>query len=188
MNYYVEIKLLNDTEVGLGFLWQKVFTQIHIALADTKENIGISFMEYGSKNFPLGERLRLFADSKEILEKLDIQKWLARLIDYVQVSSITSTPNDVEYVTFSRKQFKTGIPRLARRYAKRHGIEYEKALEVYINIDETHTKLPYINMKSSSTEQMIKIFIEKENKESLISGDFNSYGLSKDDASVPWFK
>jgi len=187
MNYYVEIKILSDAEIGLGFLWQKVFTQIHIALADTKENIGISFIKYGSKDFPLGESFRLFADSKEILEKLDIQKWLARLIDYVQISTTTRTPSDVEYVTFSRKQFKTGIPRLARRYAKRHDISYEEALEVYSNMDEKQTILPYINIQSSSTGQMMKIFIQKEESSSFINGEYNSYGLSVNGGNVPWF-
>ena len=187
MNYYIEIKLLNNAEIGLGFLWQKVFTQIHIALADTKENIGISFIEYGSKKFPLGQRLRLFAESKKIFNKLNIEKWLERLIEYVEISSIMHTPSNVMYATFSRKQIKTGIPRLARRYAKRHGISYEQALDCYKEIEEIQIKLPFINIISSSTKQPMKIFIQQSIQNKFFSGEFNSYGLSKDGTNVPWF-
>jgi len=186
MNYYIEIKLLNDSQINLGFLWQKVFTQIHIALAHTKKNIGISFVEYDNKAFPLGNKLRLFANYENNLDKLDIQKWLKRLTDYVQISSIKKTPNNFEYVIFSRKQFKTGIQRLAKRYAKRHNIGYEEARKYYENMDEQQSKLPYINIKSNSTNQMIKIFIKKQNKSNLVNGTFNSYGLSND-ATIPWF-
>ena len=36
MLYYQEITLLPDAETSVNFLWTKVFTQLHIALADRK--------------------------------------------------------------------------------------------------------------------------------------------------------
>ncbi|HHL31776.1 MAG TPA: type I-F CRISPR-associated endoribonuclease Cas6/Csy4, partial [Oceanospirillales bacterium] len=81
MNYYQDITLLPDAEITLGFIWQKVYQQVHIALADNKiaENqsaIAVAFPEYGSKGFPLGRKLRLLAETQEQLEQLDIKKWL----------------------------------------------------------------------------------------------------------------
>ena len=66
MNYYQDITLLPDAVITLGFIWQKVYQQVHIALAENKiaENqsaIAVAFPEYGSKGFPLGSKLRLLA-------------------------------------------------------------------------------------------------------------------------------
>ncbi|MCO4790206.1 type I-F CRISPR-associated endoribonuclease Cas6/Csy4, partial [Vibrio cholerae] len=36
MNYYQEITLLPDADIALGFLWQNVFQQVHIALVEHK--------------------------------------------------------------------------------------------------------------------------------------------------------
>lgn len=51
MDYYQDITLLPDAEVNLGFLWQKVFQQVHIALvehkvADNRSAIALSIPKY----------------------------------------------------------------------------------------------------------------------------------------------
>ncbi|MFA0280003.1 type I-F CRISPR-associated endoribonuclease Cas6/Csy4, partial [Vibrio sp. 10N.222.55.F8] len=51
MNYYQEITLLPDAEISLGFIWQNVFQQVHIALVDNKvaanqSAIAVGFPEY----------------------------------------------------------------------------------------------------------------------------------------------
>lgn len=112
MNYYQEITLLPDVDISLGFLWQKVFQQVHIALVDNKvaanqSAVAISFPDYRKTNFPLGSKLRLFADDKATLETLGIEKWLNRLDDYVHIKGIRSVPNEVSYVSFARKQVKS---------------------------------------------------------------------------------
>ncbi|MBW6453087.1 MAG: type I-F CRISPR-associated endoribonuclease Cas6/Csy4, partial [Methyloprofundus sp.] len=77
MNYYLDITLLPDAEANLGFLWQKIFQQVHIALVDNKvadneSAIALSIVNYGDKDFPLGNKLRLLAKNEEALQKLDI--------------------------------------------------------------------------------------------------------------------
>ena len=37
MKHYIEITLLPDAEVGLGFIWQKMYQQIHLALVEVKD-------------------------------------------------------------------------------------------------------------------------------------------------------
>ena len=54
MNYYVELQLLPDDEINIGFLWQKVYQQVHIALVENKvaENesaIAVSFPRYSTE-------------------------------------------------------------------------------------------------------------------------------------------
>jgi len=195
MNYYVDIKLLTDTEISLGFLWKKLYAQIHLALVEVRDeknlvSIGLAFPNYSGDRF-LGDTLRLFAPTKEELERLDLNRWLIRLLDYLTVSDVKEVPSNVtEFVSFRRKQFKTNVERLARRQAKRKGISYEEALKNYEHFDEEEKKkknrLPYINVKSLSSDRELKIFIEKSKLKEEHQGLFSTYGLSNE-STVPWF-
>ena len=231
MNYYVDIKLLTDTEITLGFVWKKLYAQIHLALVEVRDennlvSIGLGFPKYSDDRF-LGDILRIFAPSKEELEKLDLNRWVGRLLDYLTVSDVKEVPiNVTKFVCFRRKQFKMNIERLARRQFKRQGIKlvklnlkklysserplkltlvdyqyqyiefskkfisYEEALKNYENFDEEErkndNKLPYINVKSLSSDRELKIFIIKVDQQESKEGLFSTYGLSKE-TTVPWF-
>jgi len=200
MNYYVDIKLLGDTEITLGFIWQKVYTQMHLALVEIKDenntvDIGFSFPRYNNHAFPLGDTLRVFANSKERLETLDMPKWLNRLDGYVFMGETKEVPADIkEYVCFGRKQFKSGaeIRRLAKRYTKRNDVSEEEALHNFELTEQKYTKLkddnklPFVNIKSLSNGHPIKIFIIKKEVESEEKGVFSTYGLSNF-STLPWF-
>lgn len=193
MKYYIEITLLPDAEVGLGFLWQKVYQQLHLALAQIKnenglENIGVSFPQYGDKTFPLGKSLRLFARLADDLESLKIDQWFERLLDYVNISSLFAVPKDVhEYAVFSRKQPKMDFMRRVEKQATRHGVTIEEALEHFKNYEKENTlTLPFVNAYSQTWKKNFPLFIEKTAYASETLGKFDTYGLSKE-ATVPWF-
>lgn len=191
MQYYIDIKLLSDTEITLGFIWQKVYNDIHLALVEHKDHenmvsIGLSLPAYG-EIFPLGNVLRLFAQSEAELKSLNLDTRLIRYADYVDIGDTKEIPPEIKgYVTFGRKQFKSNPQRLAKRYAKRHSVSLEEALEVYKQVEAQQTKLPYINIKSTSTGQHLKIFIEKKEAKREEKGKFTTFGLSQT-ATVPWF-
>ncbi len=200
MNYYVDIKLLGDTEITLGFIWQKVYTQMHLALVEIKDknntvDIGFSFPFYSNHAFPLGDTLRVFTVSKERLEALNVNRWLSRLDGYAYIGEIKEVPNDVtSYVSFGRKQFKSNAEtrRLAKRYAKRNAISEEEALSNYELTEQKYTKLkednklPFVNIKSLSNGHPMKIFIVKKEVEREEKGVFSTYGLSNF-TTLPWF-
>jgi CRISPR-associated endonuclease Csy4 len=191
MKYYIDIVLIPNKEDGISFIWSKVYTQMHLALVEIKSDdgvkIGFSFPFYNNHEFPLGDTLRVFSSSKELLNTLNINHWLEKLEGFVYVGNINDVPSDVkEYVTFSRKQFKSNISRLARRYAKRHDMSIEDALDIYKDANTQHTDLPFVYIKSLSTKQEMKIFIEKSIKSNPENGLFSTYGLSKT-STVPWF-
>lgn len=188
MTYYIEIKLLHDPEISLGFIWKKVFTQIHLALVEQgSSTVGVSFPGYGDKIFPMGDTVRLFAATQGELEAVDILKWMNRLKDYVTISKITKIPDDIQaYAQFFRVQVKTGKERLARRYAKRHDVTYEEALRHYEQMEEKSLTLPFVMLSSLSSNQEMKLFIERNFLNEERSGSFNSYGLSRE-ATVPLF-
>ena len=194
MNYYVDIKLLTDTEITLGFVWKKLYAQIHLALVEVRDennlvSFGLGFPKYSNDRF-LGDTLRIFASTKEELERLDLNRWIGRLLDYLTVSEIKEVPTSTEFVSFRRKQFKTNVERLARRQAKRKGISFEEAMKNYENFDEEEKKkknrLPYINVKSLSSDREMKIFIEKSEAKEESQGLFSTYGLSSE-STIPWF-
>jgi len=198
MNYYQDITLLPDAEITLGFIWQKVYQQVHIALADNKiaENqsaIAVAFPEYNGKGFPLGSKLRLLAETQAQLEQLDIKKWLNRLGDYTHIKPIRPVPENIsQHASFKRKQVVSPEKRalqLARyldkpvdevvAYRKKHGLFKE-------------CNLPFIHMESQSQsnagdKHRFRLFIEKTQHDKPVRGTFNCYGLSKEAATVPMF-
>jgi len=198
MKYYLDITLLPDAEANIGFIWHKVYQQIHLALAENKtakneSAIALSFPKYGEE-FPLGNTLRLLANEQSQLDKLNVEKWLSRLTDYTHLKSIKEVPLTVtQFARFKRKQFKSNLDREARRRAKHKGENFEEALAHFQNY-ETKTELPFINMTSLSTDgdaslnRNFKLFIQKEMVEEQEQGLFNCYGLSKGgEGAVPWF-
>ena len=199
MKYYQEITLIDQAEISPYFIWSKFYTQLHIAFAEIKDtsdkvNIGVSFPQYifkektEDKNVKvnLGKKLRLFAQNEADLTKLDIKKWLDRLTDYVHVTSIREVPENIKsYALYKRKQVKTNAERLARHRVKRGDIGFDEALARYRNVITT-TDLPFIQMKSLTSDKMFKLFIEKQNTEQSETQVFSTYGLSSE-CSVPEF-
>lgn len=200
MKYYLDITLLPDAEANLGFLWQKVFQQVHIALVENKvsENesaIALSVVGYNAKSFPLGNQLRLLAEREEVLQKLDIGRWLNRLSDYCHVKPIKPVPDDVtKFARFKRKQVKS-IYKKAKRRAEHLGKPYDEVLDYLVNEGRSsECRLPYINVESQGTKKRnadnasgkFLLFIEQTFFDEPVKGDFDCYGLSKT-ATVPVF-
>jgi len=200
MNYYQEITLIDHTEITPYFIWSKLYNQLHLALAETKQNenqinIGVSFPDYRYKHeeekksvITLGKKLRLFANQQELLEKLNLKAKLERLADYVHITSIRPVPQTkvTGYVSFCRKQIKSNAERLARRRVNKVGdISFEEAVQRYQNDIKT-TDLPYIQLNSLSNTQPFKLFIEKRQGEKSSDFEFSSYGLSSK-STVPEF-
>lgn len=192
MKYYLEINLLPIADIGLHFIWQKLYQQIHIALADNKsgENtsrLGVSFPEYNADDFLLGTKLRLFAADEQTLRDLQCEKWLERLLDYVHVSSIKPVPEKVTgHACFRHVKMKGSKERLARRRAKRKGETLQQALTHFADYKEQRSKLPFINMSSQTNGQHFRLFIEKQIKGQPQVGQFSCYGLSNT-TTVPLF-
>lgn len=198
MKYYIDITLLPDSDVGLGFIWRRVFQQVHIALVDNKVGdnqsaIAIAIVHYRAKAFPLGNKLRLLADSEKDLLNLDITQWLSRLSDYCHITSIKKVPDTVtQYARFKRKPVKSLFTKAQRR-AEHLGKPYEEVLQ-YLMEQGTTTpcKLPFIKVESQQTKSAghehncFPLFIERAFSSQKIDGVFDCYGLSKT-ATVPWF-
>ena len=192
MKYYIEITLLPGVEIGLYFLWQKVYPQIHLALAEIKNEdntvpVGISFPLYDGEKHQLGYKLRLFSTDSTTLESVNISKWMNRLMDYVHITSIREVPANVDaFAIFKRQQVKSSNDRLARRSAKRKGISFEQALTDLKAPKNNHSEAPFIHMKSQSSKKYFRLFIVKKSVNQQQSGCYSCYGLSNQ-TTVPIF-
>lgn len=195
LQFYQDLELIEQPEVPLSAVWSKIYTQLHLAFAEFKNKfgyqpIGISFPDYGNQDFPLGKKLRLFADSEEELKKLDVSKWLSRLVYYVNIQNIHPVPTKrvKGYAIFSRKEIKSNPEAIARRRCKRHPeLTFETALAQISTKQPTFTNLPFVLLSSLSSGHHFKLFIERKNGTSLDNArEFSSYGLSNQN-SVPIF-
>ncbi len=194
MRFYLEITLLPNPEVGINFLWSKVFQQIHLGLVEMQNEqgrvpIGLSFPDYvtGEKFSLLGGKLRLLAKDEATLSQFNATKWLSRLSDYVHCTSIRPVPEKVTgYAIYQREQPKTNKERLARRYAKRHNIDYDSALTCYSEMAHQTITTPFIRLKSLSSGNEFCLWIKKTVVTEPSGMAFGSYGLSAE-ATVPEF-
>jgi CRISPR-associated endonuclease Csy4 len=194
MRFYLEITLLPNPEIGINFLWSKVFQQIHLGLVEMQDEqeqipIGVSFPEYktGEKYSVLGGKLRLLAGDEATLGRFNATQWLSRLSDYVHCTGIRPVPEKLTgYAIYQREQPKTSNERLARRYAKRHSVDYDTALERYSAMTHKTIATPFIRLKSLSGDQAFCLWIKKTVVAEPSGSTFSSYGLSAV-ASVPEF-
>ncbi len=193
MKCYIEITLLPGIEIPIYFLWEKVYQQLHFALVEIQDvnrvvKVGVSFPEYDEDKYQLGWKLRLLAPSKKDLENLEINKWMSRLTDYIHISSIRDVPGKpAGYAFFKRIQTKSSNTRLARRKAKREGISFEQALALLSKHKEQISKVPYLHIKSLSTDKRYRLMIARvETEQDNNTAGFSTYGLSSKQA-VPIF-
>ena len=192
MKYYQELTILPDAEVSENQIWSKVYHQLHIALADQMDNglkgrIGVSFPGYtNERKVKLGNKLRIFAEDENELAEMDIKKWLHRYQDYVHITQIRLVPDRLRgYAIYRRYHPKANASQKARRYAKRHGIDYDEAIKLF-PIEIPDTNLPYIQMSSETNSQKYKLYVEKLAYNSEVAEGFGSYGLDNK-STVPDF-
>ena len=173
MNYYIELTLIKDSEISPYFIWSKLYTQLHLAFVEQKDAneqipYGVSFPEYktvenkGKRLMLLGSKLRVFAHSMDDLQKLDLNKWLERLTDYVHVKSSKQVEGVTQYLTVNRYRPKASAENLARRYARRKNISVEDALKRLEGYQPKHAPFPYIQLKSLSGEREFSLCINQQ--------------------------
>ncbi|MDQ1210321.1 CRISPR-associated endonuclease Csy4 [Acinetobacter baylyi] len=197
MLYYLEITLLEQEEIPLHLIWSKVYTHLHLAFVeqkDAEEKIiyGVSFPKYRliqqKKLGYLGDKIRIFADSVEALEQLNLNHWLERLQDYVHVLSARKVPEDKinGYATYFKVNPKLTIEQRIVHQAERRGISIEESQEHFKALNLKETFEPYINMKSQTNDMSFRLIIGKKRIDEANIGKFGSYGLSRT-STVPEF-
>ena len=187
MDYYVDIDVRPDPEFPAHQLMSALYAKLHRALAaQASAGIGVSFPGVNSNVSHLGTRLRLHGSLMDLSTLLSVD-WLAGMRDHVALMPPTSTPPTVQHRRVSRVQVKSNPERLRRRLMRRHTLDEHEARQCIPDNAVHLSKLPFVQLRSTSTGQSFRLFIEHGPLQpSMLSGTFNAYGLSQQ-ATVPWF-
>ena len=188
MKYYQEVTLI-DGDKRLYDVWSEVYKQLHIALADIKNNhnissIGISFPNYRyeakkDKTFAiLGNKLRVFSPNQKDLETLNLDNWLSRLTDYVHIKGIKDVPSDkiTGYVSVHRYRFKP-IEVQVDSLASKMKISNNEAMAIVAK-RKPELSLPFIRMFSESNKAHYPLKILQQASTEQVTGSFNVYGMN----------
>ena len=185
MTHYQDIRLLPDEVTNSTVLMNMLFSRLHVALVKLhKGDVGVSFPEIGKT---LGTCLRLHGQQSALLQ-LDALAWPGALASHIYKDDVLPVPKKVQgYRTVSRKQFKSSPERLRKRLARRHNLSKEEALQRIPDCVARMTDLPFIQIKSASTGQRFRLFVENGLlREQASFGSFSMYGMSAK-ATIPWF-
>lgn len=186
MDHYLDIRILPTPEIAEPHVLNALAGKLHLALAEMQsDDIGVSFPRFQLDPPRLGNVLRLHG-SHARLEQLMQRPWTAGVADYVHIGAVTPVPRTDAHCTVRRVQVRSSAERIRRRQMKRHGWSLEEARARIPDTIERRLSLPFLSLRSSSTGQMFRIFIEQRRSESATPGRFNAYGLSQT-ATVPWF-
>jgi CRISPR-associated endonuclease Csy4 len=197
MKFYLELTILDSTDNTFACAWSKLYAQLHLAFVeqkDAKEQIvyGVSFPEYkivetnGKIIALLGAKLRIFANSMQELEQLNLYKWLERLTDFVHIKSAKQVENVTQYLTVSRYRPQASIGKLARRYANKHGVSLDDALKRLEGFKQKLEPYPYVQLKSLSENCHFSLCINQKVAAQQNTGNFSTYGLSSTSTVPDW--
>jgi CRISPR-associated endonuclease Csy4 len=137
---------------------------------------------------PIGKRVRLFARSEQELDSIVWSKSMVGLGDYVHRTKPRPTPLAIQnFAVFARRQPKASPERLIRRAMKRQGIDEADAIERYEGYTMDRCRLPWVDMRSESSQHRFRLFIDRIEMPGLTSSwGFSTYGLSRS-VSMPLF-
>lgn len=187
MDYHVDIDLRPDPEFPPHQLMGALYAKLHRALVAREVNtIGVSFPGVNVKAPHLGTRMRLHG-SVTALSELLASDWLAGMRDHIALTPPARVPDNAQFRCVMRVQVKSSPERMRRRLMRRHDINEQEARQRIPDESARLTNLPFIQLRSTSTGQSFRLFIEHGSiQPRAVCGDFNAYGLSQG-ATIPWF-
>lgn len=187
MDHCVDIDLQPRPEFPAYQLMGALYANLHRALvAQNSTCIGVSFPGFQLQAPHLGRRLRLHGDLPA-LSALLARDWVAGMRDHASLTQPSRIPETTKHCVVRRVQVKSSPERLRRRLMRRHVIDAQEAQQRIPDEAARLATLPFVHLRSSSTGQTFRLFIEHGPPQSnAMAGNFNAYGLSQV-ATIPWF-
>ncbi|MBO9494862.1 type I-F CRISPR-associated endoribonuclease Cas6/Csy4 [Thalassotalea sp. G20_0] len=188
MDSYCELKALPNPEIIQSAVVSALMQALHSLLPTYEGRIGLAFPAYGQQR-TLGGIIRILGKKADIDAFHSVLANHLVIRDYALLTPVSGIPEGIsKHSCYSRKQPK-GNSRYQRQ-KKRH-LErgtWSEALEQAMHAQISKPlRLPHVGLKSSSNGQSFLLFIERHNKAKAEDGQFNSYGLALDHATVPEF-
>lgn len=187
MDAFLDIRLLPDPEFPATTLMNALFSKLHRGLVSFGEGaIGVSFPDVREGERTLGARMRIHG-ANDTLQKFMATEWLSGMRDHVVLGSPAAVPQEVRHQIVRRVQAKSNPERERRRLIARKGVPESEAKVVIPDSRVELLDLPFVVLRSQSTGQQFRLFIEHlPAQDSSRPGTFSAYGLSAE-ATVPYF-
>lgn len=188
MDHYVEIRLQPDPEFPVHQLMNALFAKLHRTLVEQgSTDIGVSFPAAGSQAKGMGDRMRLHGP-EPALHCCMTQDWLKGMHDHAHCSDLLSVPDGCSQQTVRRVQALGGsdLRRLRKRLMARTNCSAEEAARQVPDAAAERLKLPFLTMRSASTGQTFRVFVQQAAAGQQQDGAFNTYGFSRT-ATLPHF-
>lgn len=190
MDTYFELKAIPDPELLQSAVVGKLMQAMHGLLPSYQGRLGISFPGYGQAR-TLGGILRLHGSSDDMQELHSQLRKTPVVGSYSLITDLNRVPENIsEHGIFKRMhtKSKSDINRLIQRHKNRG--TWTQVLEAAIRDSYSQDVIcPHVRLKSYSTGQpSFLLFVRKMVcKYPTENGKFNTYGLSKNGATVPLF-
>ncbi|GGO80052.1 type I-F CRISPR-associated endoribonuclease Cas6/Csy4 [Marinobacterium nitratireducens] len=183
MDHYLDLKVLPDPEFAEQQLLNALFAKLHRALGQHGDGeVGVSFPDHGAR---LGSRLRLHGTAQR-LDQFMALNWIQGMRDYCAIGELLPIPAQVQYRAVRRVQAKSAYNKRKRSITKGWLSEAE-ALKRIPDTQQKKLTLPYIQLRSLSNGNPMRIYIEHGPlQDAPQSGCMSTYGLSAT-ATIPWF-
>jgi len=184
-DHYLDIHLLPDPEFAPDQLLRALFAKLHRALVQLGDgSVGISLPGHSARG--TGSHLRLHG-SLNALAQLQALDWLTGMRDHIRLGELATVPSGCQYRVVRRVQVDSNPERLRRRLMKRQGLDADTARQRIPDSAMRLTALPWVEMRSLSSGQRFRLFIEHGPlQDTATPGRFSSYGLSAS-TTIPWF-
>ena len=188
MDYYFELRALPNPEILQSEVIAHLMGELHLALTQYNGEIGLDFPGY-AQGRGLGGIIRLLGRQSDIIQLHHHLTRIPSTADYALITNPDPIPKKVQYHHRYQRQHAKGNSRL-RRLKKRQIAagtwSEEKEAQITHKFAQPLT-LPHIRLKSRSTNQPFILFIKRDTFPKPKEGEFNSYGLSLGEATVPKF-
>ncbi len=185
---YIDIKAMPNPEIIQSAVVAHLMQALHGLLPVYKGKIGLDFPMYGQRR-TLGSIIRVLGNKADIQNLYQRIRTCAVFSDYAFTTEISKIPGQVsKYAKYQRYHAKgsSRFNRLKKRHEARGTWTEELAKEASSKFS-TQTKLPHISMQSTSTGQNFILFVKQRIYSEPHQGEFNAYGLSLGNATVPKF-
>ena len=181
-DHYADIILRSDAGVTIPVIAAQVMRVLHTCFQARPDTYALAFPEMKFGEDPkLGRVLRLFAGSQsEVEHALDQVENDDRLKPFALIGRIRQVPADYDggWVTYQRYRIPARRGKSPTHQEKRLRLRAKK-------LDEARL-LPYLILKSTSTQQTFSLIIEQQKHVLALSRDGTPdvYGLSRKEAPV----
>ncbi|PJE78628.1 CRISPR-associated endonuclease Cas6f/Csy4 [invertebrate metagenome] len=188
MDSYCEVKALPNPEIIQSAVMAELMQTVHALLPAFEGRIGVDFPAYGQQR-TLGGIVRLMGTKADI-HQLYAQLMNSRTVqDYALLTEPSDIPKQVSHYVCCQRRHTRGnshFQRLKRRHQGR-GTWSDKLEQAMLEKPTLSLSLPYVALKSGSTQQTFLLFIERKPTKHRKIERFNGYGLGLEGSAVPLF-